>query len=596
MSELERSARWAQRRLLLNRWLTALGWSLAGAGGVFILAVCVERSLTLLEDGRPFYGWLSLGLIGAAVMGSALWAWLTRETLHTAAARLDEAAGLKERISSGLFCLPSRDPFACAVVADAERISRGLPLHHHLPVRVPVSAPWAGGVTLAALLFFWLFPTLDLIGKQEQQQEARNRQERIERTVALLKPLVAPELKKLQESNPELKKDLEDLEMLKDARLETPADLRQEMMKKVEKLGQKLEQKAESGEAAQIEEFKKMMNRLATAPKSETPVGELSKALARSDFNSAQEAIKNLQEQLSKEAKTPEEKEKAEQMRQELQQLAEKLNQIAEDDKKLRDQLARTGMNDEEIRQAMEKLAQKDLEGLKQQLQAKGLSKEQAEQLAQQLKKKCDAAGMACKLALALSKTGGNQGQAAGETGEQELLDGLTDAAEQLSELEALEQDLNQLSASLSQLNALKNKIGKPCTQCGGTGMLGDGMCPGCQGSGMGHGRGGDGLGPGMGPLGQGEGGLAEYEQTRFNTVQRRARVNTQAGSVISRQEFEGGEQFKGEVSREFTEAVISAQREVADNIANERVPRPYQRSVSEYFKRSAEDVKKPTK
>ncbi|HOB75615.1 MAG TPA: hypothetical protein PKG54_13950 [Phycisphaerae bacterium] len=594
MSELERSARRAQRRLLLNRWLTALGWSMAGAAGLFIITICIGRSLALLEESGRFYGWLTLGLVGGAVAGSALWAWLTRENLPTAAARLDEAAGLKERISTGLFCATSADPFARAVVADAERVSRALPLNHYLPVRVPRSAPWAGAVTLTALLSFWLFPTLDLLGKQERQQETIKRQERIERTAAVLKPVITPTLKKLQESNPELKKELEDLEMLKDAKLETPADLRQEMMKKVEKISEKLEQKAQTGEMAQVEEFKKMMNRLANEPKSNTPVSELTKALARGDFNAAQEAVKSLQEQLSKEAKTPEEKQKAEQMKQELQQLSEKLNQIAQDDKKMREQLAKTGMNDQEIREALEKLAQKDMEGLKKQLQEKGLSEKQAEQLAQQIKKRSDAGSTARKLAQCLSNTGGKQGQQSGEQGEMESLEGLTDAAEQLSELEAMEQSLNELKASMSQVGALKNRIGESCSQCNGTGMVGDGLCTACQGSGMGNRPGGGGYGSGMGALGQGEGGVVDYEQTRYNTVQRKAQVNTQAGSVISRQEFDGGMQFKGEVSKEFSEAVISAQREVADNIANEKIPRPYQRSLSEYFKRSAEDMKTP--
>lgn len=592
MSEIEKSARQAQQRLFINRWLSALGWSVAGAAGLFIVAVCIERSLALLQDGGRFYGWLGLGLLAGALISSAVWAWLTRENLILAASRLDEAAGLKERISTGLFCVSSKDPFARAVVSDAEQISRGLPVKHHLPVRVPDSAPWAGATTVAAMLFFWLFPVLDLTGKQEQQQQAAQRQDRVERATAVLKPLVAPSLKKLREANPELKKELDDLEMLKDAKLETPADLRQEMMKKVEQIGQKLEQKAQNAELAKVEEFKKMMNRLANEQKSDTPVGELSKSLAKGDFTSAQEALKKIQEQLSKEAKTPEEKQKAEQMKQELQKLSEKLDQIAREDRKMREQLAKSGLNDEEIKQAMEKLAQKDLEGLKKQLEEKGLSKEQAEQLAQQMKKKCDAAGLASKLAQGLSKTAGNSGQMPGDG--QESLEGLVEAGEQLSELEAMEQELNQLKASMGQVNAMKNKIGKACSQCNGTGMCNGKACSSCQGSGMGSGLGsGQGQG-GPGRLGQGEGGIAEVEETSFSTVQRKAKVNTQAGSIISRQEFEDGEQFKGEVSKEFTEAVISAQREVADNIANEKIPRPYQRSVSEYFKRTQEDVKKP--
>lgn len=593
MSEIEKSARRAQRRLLLNRWLAALGWSLAGAAGLFILAVCVERGLALLEETGRFYGWLSLTLATAALLASAAWALITRESLYAAAARLDQAAGLKERISSGLYCATSEDPFARAVVADAERVSRALPVNHHLPVRVPNSAPWAGGTLFLALMFFWLFPTLDLAGKQEQRFEEVQREERVARAKAAIKPLVAPELAKLREENPELKNDLDELEALKDAKLETPAELRRELMKKVEQIGQKLEQQSESAEMAKINEFKKMMNRLASEPKGNTPVSDLSKALAKGDLKSAQEAIAAIQQQLQKEAKTPEEKQKAEELKKELQKLSDKLGQIAQDDKMMRNQLAQAGLNDQEIKQAMEKLAQKDIEGLKKQLAEKGLSKEQVEKLAQQMKKKCDGAGAASKMAQALGKAAA-AGQAGGQMSEMssEAMQGLTDAAQQLSEMEALEQELNSLKSSLAQVNALKDKIGNSCSSCNGTGMKAGQPCGACQGSGMGKSPGSNRPGPGMGALGQGQGGIAAVEETKFNTVQRKAQVNTQAGSIISKQEFEDGEQFKGEVSKEFVEAAISAQREVADDIANEKIPRPYQRSVSEYFKRSAEDVR----
>ena len=116
-----------------------------------------------------------------------------------------------------------------------------------------------------------------------------------------------------------------------------------------------------------------------------------------------------------------------------------------------------------------------------------------------------------------------------------------------------------------------------------------------CQGSGFrqGPGQGQDGHGSGMGKLGRGEGGLAGIEETNFSTVSRQAKVHTQAGSIIAKQEFEDG-QIKGEVSKEFTDAVISAEREVADNIANEKIPRPYQRANREYFKHLVSDVAKP--
>jgi hypothetical protein len=590
MSEIEKSARQAQRRLLLNRWLTALGWSLAGAASLFVIAVMIERASGLLENTGRFYGWLLLGLAGGTLISSMVWALVTREDLRLAAAKLDEAAGLKERISTGLYCTSSTDPFAQAVVADAERISRGLPVRRHLPVRVPPSAPWAGGTVLVAFLFFCLFPVLDLSGRQEQQQEKHDREQRVARAQVLVQPMIAPNLKQLRESNPALKKELDELDALKDAKLETPAELRQEMMKKVEQLARKLEQQSENPELNKVAEFKQMMRKLESSPKGNTPVSDLSKALAQGDLKAAQQAIAAAQQQLAKEAKTPEEKQKAEQLKQELQNLSDKLNEIAKDDKKMRETLAKSGLNEKEIQQALDKLSKKDIEGLKKQLADKGLSKEQVEQLAKQMQKKCSGASAASKLSQALSKAGAlKQG---GDQMAASAADGLSDAAQQLSQMESMEQQLNELQASMGQVNAMKSKIGESCPQCNGTGMKDGQPCPGCQGTGLSQfgqnqGAPGGGLGFQIG----GAGGFRPQEETAFNTVKRQARVLTGSGSVIAKQEFEDG-QIKGEVSKEFTDAVISAQREVADNIANEKIPRPYQRGISQYFNHLKDDAK----
>src|SRR3989304_5122435 len=54
-----------------------------------------------------------------------------------AAAKWDEAAGLRERLSSGRYCVGVDDPFAQAVVADAERISGSLSVRSHIRLRSP---------------------------------------------------------------------------------------------------------------------------------------------------------------------------------------------------------------------------------------------------------------------------------------------------------------------------------------------------------------------------------------------------------------------------------------------------------------------------
>ena len=73
----------------------------------------------------------------------------------------------------------------------------------------PRSASWAGGSLVAALLFFWLFPVVDLSGKQEVREKDIERQNQVKRTEAVLRPMMQQELKKIGEKNPSLKKEFD---------------------------------------------------------------------------------------------------------------------------------------------------------------------------------------------------------------------------------------------------------------------------------------------------------------------------------------------------------------------------------------------------
>src|SRR5262245_19510590 len=106
MSQIERSVRAAQRRIFANLWLARLTWTLTAAAGMFAAIVLFVR----LYDWPVPLGWLALGLAGAGLAAATLWALLGRPTAVAAATALDSAAGLRERISSGLLCQADGDP------------------------------------------------------------------------------------------------------------------------------------------------------------------------------------------------------------------------------------------------------------------------------------------------------------------------------------------------------------------------------------------------------------------------------------------------------------------------------------------------------
>ena len=141
MSGMERQIRATQRRLWANSWFDLTCRSLTGAAGAFAAAVVFDRLYGLEWP----LGWIALGLVGLAVAVGTVWTGLTRASGELAAAALDEAAGLRERVSTGLYCQTGPeglqgDPFARAVVDDAERVSGLVTVRMHGPLRAPFTA------------------------------------------------------------------------------------------------------------------------------------------------------------------------------------------------------------------------------------------------------------------------------------------------------------------------------------------------------------------------------------------------------------------------------------------------------------------------
>lgn len=585
MTSLERTVKRSQRRLWLNRWLGTLGWCLTLACGLFAVAVLIQRLWLWYDPAERYYGIVAASLAAAMLVGSLIWALLTRDSMAYSAARLDESAGLKERLSSGLHCRDIRDPFAQAVVADAENVSRKVTVPNHLPVRAPMSANYAGVTLVVSLLVFWLFPVVDLSGEQEAERKERESTARVERTKAIVKPMMDEQLKKLQEKYPDLKDELEGLDAMKEARLETPLDVRVNEMKKIEKIKAILDQEKSETEKAAIEDFKRMLRPLATR-KSDSSVGQLAESLSKGDFKAAQAAISELKLKLSKTPKTEEEKQQVEDLKKELDKLSQKLDQLATEQKQAQQDLVNAGLNKEDIKRALEHLQKKDFEALKKQMQNKGLSDKQIQKIMQQMKKQCQACQMAKKLAQNLGQPAG-QGQPGQGTDKMsgQGSQGLSGAGDQLSDLEALQQEMNQINSSMAELQQLQKDLGMGCQACQGTGMKNGKPCGACQGSGLKSGNQG-----GMGPLGQGQSGIAPEQKTDTKTVMRRSGVHTLPGRIIS-QRWVDGEQVKGEVTDDFVEAALSAEREVNDAVARERIPRTYHKSIGDYFTRSREGL-----
>ena len=293
MSGLEQQIRMSQRRLWLNRWLRAASWATAIAGGFFALTVLFCR---LYDAPIPLFG-VAVGLFAGCLIGPAIVTFLRRESMETAAAKLDEAAGLRERISSAHYCLSDADPFAKAVVADAENISTSLSVRQHIRLVMPHTfALSAVSFVVAAMMF--LVPT----GLLASQEAVAGRQE----TEALTQTKVAVKkqmdhVREMIEASPalkDLKEDLARMDKSAGGQLIRPDDVRHEAVKKIDTLADAIKKKRQSAKYNTARDTRKLLRNL-TPPKSpDAPTRKLTQALAKGDFKAAREEIKALKEQL----------------------------------------------------------------------------------------------------------------------------------------------------------------------------------------------------------------------------------------------------------------------------------------------------------
>ena len=267
-------------------------------------------------------------------------------------------------------------------------------------------------------------------------------------------------LRDIAEATPtleELKTELKLIDPKAGGKLQTSSDVRHEASKKIDDLSDLVKQKQARNEYAATKEMRKMLRGLKPPQGADTPTRKLAKALADGDFKTAREEIKALKEQLAT-LKSSKDKKMAEKISRQLDDLARQLDRIAVDPKLL-EKLQKLGLDPKDAKRLLERLSKKDLDQLKKMLEKKGLSAKQIEKLAKQLQKGQGASNMAKKLAGAMKNA--SEAAAAGQMGNS--IGALSLAAEQLSELEQLEQEMAQLESAATALDDAQANLDQPC-------------------------------------------------------------------------------------------------------------------------------------
>ncbi|MCO6438756.1 MAG: hypothetical protein J5J06_16805 [Phycisphaerae bacterium] len=556
MSPLDQRIRAAQRRLWLSRWLQLISFCVAIGGLTFAAFIAVQRGLEWAVSPAPVFGVVA----GAALIASLIMLWVRRESRLEAAARLDEAAGLRERISTATYFDGADDPFARAVVVDAEKVSNALSVRRHLRLAVPRSLGWAGCSVLVALLAF-LLPLGWL--RSESAEAAADRQVEVQETNLQIRKKM-DEIRKLADETPalaEFRDDLEKPEKPEASSPQTPSGIRHEAVKKIDRMEDLLKQKRTEAEQEGVQGLKKMLRRLNPPKSEEAATQKLAKSLQQGDFQAAKEELQKLREQLAT-LKSPEQRAAAEQMTKQIEEVAKQLEELSKN-KSLEQKLTQAGVKEEDLKRMLENLRKEDIDQLKNQLEKEGWTQEQIEQMAQQLKEQQTAGAMAQKLAQALKSGAAGAGQSG------DAMAGMSQAEQMLSDLEMAEMEMAQMEAALAQLQNARSQLG--CKSCGGKG------CSQCGGSDQGK-------GPGMGRKpGQGRGGIAPEEVTDVGFKIEKGKVHTGQGAIIGQTLVEG-EQIAGEAAASPQEVIAAAERDASDRINRDRIPRQYHKAIREYF------------
>ena len=583
MTQLERHVNHARYRLWFNRWLLALGWTLLMAAGAWTIALIAAR---VFGTTLPMLELAYLGA-GAAALGAIVWVSISRESRQAAAIAVDEAAGLRERVSSSLYCAQASDPFAQAVVQDAQRVIAGMRVSRLIPIRFSRSLAYAAMMLLAAGGFFWLFPNLDVLGKAKAAElENKKLQEQRRVQTALAKPVEA--VKQALDKSAELKhsKDLEELEaLLHEEKKFAPDEMKRQVVEKIERLNEQLREKIDSRDA-----MERMLRQMNQPPERNSSVGKLAEALSQGDFKGAQEQIRQMQEQLAKRDHSAQNAEEIQKMQEQLKELAEKLEQMQ--DKKTAEKMKQAGVSEKDIQklaEALSKMDKKEIEKLaqriQQQMQKQGMSQQQAKQMMQQFMQNQQACQQANQLGQKLSQAAQAMQGNSGEQGNE----GLEQSEEMLSEMEQMAQDLNEMESAQDALNDLKEQMsesegegeGEGECDCEGSECDGDGSCNGGKGCSKCRGEGDwkKGAGRAFGRREKGGDVNAGFEA-------RKARVKHGKGDIIG-QAFVKGMQLKDDQAKaQYEASVEAAEREATDAIDRDKVPMIYQKPIRNYFDR----------
>lgn len=539
MDQIRKQATIARRRLVSERFLSFLPWTLSIGLVVAVVGLALPKVMHLqVEPSVWFASWLG-GTALVALITNTFLTLVGRPSLTDSALQIDRRFMLKERISSALALTPEdrESELGQALADDANRRAEKLDVRDKfswgftrkllLPVvpailaaalwyvpnqAAPESVASANEPTLTQVKNSTK-PLLDQIKKKRELAEKQG----LTAAVDMFKKLEG-ELAKLQ----------------KDTKLDT-----KQTLAKLNDIKEQLnERRKELGSADSLRKNLKNMEKFDAGP-----AEKLADALKQGDFEKAEESLEELLKKMQNGEMSNADMQKMEKQLEKLQQaMADAAESHEQAKQALKEQIAQA-----EAAGDMQKAAQ--LQRKLEQAQGQDANMAQMQQMADMLSK-----------AQQSMKEGDMQGA-------QEAMQQMASQLQQMNAADSELQDLDELMDSLAQSKSQMN-----CKECNGMG------CQSCSqmGSMMGQ------L-PGMG-MGEGQGmGDRPEEETDTDFFDSRVRDRMKQGETVYGGKV-GGENRKGTTQVEVQDAVLTALSEEPEPLDDTPLPRTQRDHTREYF------------
>jgi len=650
MSRLDQHVSAVRTRMMLSTWAAALAW----AGIVYAIvvgaAILIDKLVQLSLPHDEVWFWAGLGAMVVVSIAYTIW---QRPTRQQAAVAIDERLSLKEKFSTALFARSSNDPFAVAAVRDAERTADGVNLQRKFPVRVPRVA---AGTILAGVIVFliaWLFPTFDLFGVKASQlaksQAVEQSQQQARDTIhrAILAIDAAP---KSVAEKPDIQMAKKELLAMHGAKTVDPERAQSTGQKAIEQVQQAIKQKIQDNKdfAISQEEMKDFKN-MAPPADEPGPIADAHRNLAQGKFDQAVQDLSKAVDNFNKMDSKDQEK-----AAKQMDTLAKAIKQMANDPKvqqNVKQQLQNMGANqqqqqkmqnlmqqaaagnqqaNQQLQQMAKQIAQQANQNGKttpQQRQAAQQIQKQIQQMQQQLNAQVNAqqlAGSAQALAAVMKQSaqGGNPGQPKqggnaqmanaqkqqqppggkqpGQNGQQQQQQQMAQAAkqmqQQMQQMQAVANDAQQVAAGQQNQGGQDGQGEGQNGKNGQNGQQADQNGNGQQANGQqpwgGQNQNPGGNGPNAGGVGAGNNRpnptIAPFATKDETDIQQK----DDKGKVLASNFVKAGS-LKGDAKMQLHDVLPPTDKDAAEEVGEQRIPRQDQDVVRGYFGNLEKDSQK---